>query len=232
MYVYFLSQGRTAMPTGMSLNQKSKSNQSKSAVSHAYAYIATFKCGISVLHKCHKTASISREPLVGGPDLQASHLSHSFFCKSTAQVSVLSRGNHSQILNLEYLWVTNGYEHLEHCTSLLVTCEIMWARATLHLRGIVEYAVSFQDLPLTIFHVTLLDQDNSAIRMRILSSPCFMCALVLLLYSYNSLRLLQSNGWDGGRPCGEDIAAWHAGSEPTHQPHYLCSCLHQKVLLL
>jgi len=50
------------------------------------------------------------------------------------RVSVLSRGNHSQILNLEYLQVTNGYECLEHCMSLR---EIMRARATLHLSSTV-----------------------------------------------------------------------------------------------
>ena len=57
---------------------------------------------------------------------------------STAQVSVLSRGNHLRILNLEYSRVTKGYECLKHCMSLLVTCEIMRARATLHLSGTVH----------------------------------------------------------------------------------------------
>ena len=61
-------------------------------------------------------------------------------CELTARVSVLSRGNHLRILNLEYSWVTKGYERLEHRTSLLVTHEIMWARATLHLSGTVCYS--------------------------------------------------------------------------------------------
>ena len=43
-----------------------------------------------------------------------------------------------QILNLEYSRVTKGYEHLEHHMSLLVTREIMLARATLHLSGTVS----------------------------------------------------------------------------------------------
>jgi len=50
-----------------------------------------------------------------------------------AWVSVLSRGNHSQILNLKYSRVTKGYKHLAHRTNLLVTREIMWVRAMLRL---------------------------------------------------------------------------------------------------
>jgi len=41
-------------------------------------------------------------------------------------------------MNLKYSRVTKGYKHLEHHTSLLVTCEIMRARATLHLSGTVS----------------------------------------------------------------------------------------------
>ena len=63
-----------------------------------------------------------------------------FFCESTAQVSVLSRGNHSQILNLEYSRVTKGYESLEHRT---VTREIMRARVMLHLTSTVVPAWCF-----------------------------------------------------------------------------------------
>ena len=50
---------------------------------------------------------------------------------------MLSRGIYSRILNLECSRVTKGYERLEHRTSLLVTREIMQARATLHLSGTV-----------------------------------------------------------------------------------------------
>ena len=48
------------------------------------------------------------------------------------------RGNLSRILDLEYSQVTKGYECLEHRMNLLVTCEIMRAKATLHLSGTVH----------------------------------------------------------------------------------------------
>ena len=63
---------------------------------------------------------------------------------------MLSRGHYSRILNLENSRVTKGYERLEHRTSLLVTGEIMRARATLHLSGTVPSSSVLPDILLNV----------------------------------------------------------------------------------